>query len=211
MQFWIAGTDTNVGKTAISAWIASQTGFDYWKPVQTGSLEGTDSDFIRKISGVRTHPEAYCYQDPISPHEASKRENRPIHLESISIPTGDHLIIEGVGGVMVPLNQKQFLIDLMESWMIPVIVVARSTLGTINHTCLTIEVLKSRKIPILGVILNGPQDKNRFYQESIEHYTHIPVLSHFLWQDQIIFETYIQTLAFPEPLKRILQPFHSLS
>jgi dethiobiotin synthase len=177
MKIFITGTDTDVGKTIISAWLCVHLNACYWKPVQSG-LE-RDSDFVRRILNgdeARIIPESYRFDAPVSPHLASKMEDRNIEMSELSLPeiNCDSLIVEGAGGILVPLNDESTVIDLLRQLKLPVIIVARSSLGTINHTCLTIEALKNRKLSVLGVIMNGPRNDNN--SKAIEKYGGVPVL-----------------------------------
>lgn len=180
-RIFVTGTDTNVGKTFVSAVLLKLTGGSYWKPIQSGSIEGTDREFVQRVtvmSDEHFEKEVYCLREPLSPHAAAALENVTINLESIKIPQSTKqapLIIEGAGGVLVPINDTALMIDLMAQFNAPTIVVARSTLGTINHTLLTLQALHSRQIPVLGVVMNGPpNDGNR---KAIEHYGQVPVLA----------------------------------
>lgn len=179
MKYFVTGTDTNVGKTVVSAWLVHQLGADYWKPIQSGTLEGGDRDVIQDLTGLsgdRIHREVYAFKEPLSPHAAAALENIQIDLDKITMLQTDRpLIVEGAGGVLVPLNSSQTMMDLMEKLAIPVIVVARSGLGTINHTCLTLEALRHRQIPIAGVILNGPLNEGN--RQAIENYGRVPILA----------------------------------
>jgi len=178
MNVFITGTDTNIGKTFISAWLCLHTGYDYFKPIQTGSIEGTDSAFVKNLANVKIHPENYLYKAPVSPHLAAQIENDNIDINRIQLPstlTGKGLIVEGAGGLLVPLNRQMLMIDLIQHFSVPVILVARSTLGTINHTLLSIEALRRRQIPLLGIIVNG--EYNRPNCEAIEYYGNTTVLA----------------------------------
>jgi dethiobiotin synthetase len=177
MTLFITGTDTNIGKTIISAWICLHTRMPYWKPIQTGISDSRDTDVVQAIARVETYPETYALWEPLSPHAAAIQENMTIDPSKIIKPTENSLVIEGAGGVLVPLAPDVFLIDLIQQWTVPVLIVARSSLGTINHTCLTIEALRNRNIPILGVILNGIA--NPINRQAIETYGNCPVLAEF--------------------------------
>ncbi len=179
MQIFVTGTDTNIGKTIISSWLCLKAGYQYFKPIQTGSIEGTDSDFVRLIAKIKTHQESYIYQAPLSPHLAAKQENQEINIENIKLPAVDNLIIEGAGGVLVPINHEFLMIDLIEKFKLPVIIVSPSKLGTINHTLLTIKALNLRKIEILGVIMNNVADNDNGNIEAIEFYGQVKILSSF--------------------------------
>ena len=177
--FWVTGTDTDVGKTLVSAILTYMLRADYWKPVQCGIIEGTDLDFIRRLTGLEEkhfHSETHLFAAPLSPHLAAEMEGKRIELADFQIPVTNnkHLIIEGAGGLLVPLNEDALLIDLMDQTKLPVVIVARSGLGTINHTLLSIQALRTKGIEILGVILNGP--KNQKNKEAIEHYGQVKVI-----------------------------------
>lgn len=170
---FITGTDTDVGKTIVSAWLCAHFNLPYWKPIQTG-LE-RDTDTISALSSVKTYPEAYHFTLPASPHLSARKENTEISLGNIIRPTDEPLLIEGAGGVAVPINYNQTMLHVMARLDLPVIIVGRSSLGTINHTCLTIQALRQQGIHVLGVILSG--DKAPHNEEAIEHYGQVPVLA----------------------------------
>ncbi|MBI5163153.1 MAG: dethiobiotin synthase [Magnetospirillum sp.] len=174
---FVTGTDTGVGKTLVSAWLVRAWGAAYWKPVQTGAAEGTDFDAVAKLApGTVIHPSAYVLQAPVSPYEAAKRERVRIDLSALVPPkTEGPLVVEGAGGVMVPLNEAALMLDLMERLQLPTIVVARTSLGTINHTLMTLEMLRRRRVPLLGVVLNG--QKNPGNRQAIEHFGAAPILA----------------------------------
>lgn len=177
-SFFVTGTDTNIGKTFVSAILAHALGYSYWKPVQTG--DETDRQWLEKHAGLpseRLHPETYHLKAPLSPHAAAELEGMHIDLDRFHLPVKERLVVEGAGGVLVPLNSRELVIDLIKKLRLPVIVVARSGLGTLNHTLLTIEKLRSYDIPILGVILNGM--KNPKNAETIELFGKVPVLAQF--------------------------------
>lgn len=173
MKFWIVGTDTDVGKTTVSAWICLHAKYDYWKPIQTGDY--IDSLVIKNISDTKIYPESYRLKNPLSPHLAAKQDGVRIATSDIMIPECKNLLIEAAGGLMVPLNDKEFYIDFIKQTKLPVILVARSSLGTINHTCLSVEALRNRKIELLGVIVNG--EKNSENVRAIEKYSDTIVLA----------------------------------
>jgi dethiobiotin synthetase len=168
MKFFITGIGTDVGKTIASAIITEALEADYWKPVQAGDIDSSDSHKIRKyISNVKTtiHGNSYALNTPASPHFAAQLDNVIIDLNEIKEPvTDNHLVIEGAGGLLVPLNEKDTIADLIKPDY-KVIVVSRHYLGSINHTLLTIEVLKQRGIAVAGIIFNG--DENRPTEEII--------------------------------------------
>ena len=163
MKLFITGISTDVGKTIASAIIVEALQADYWKPIQAGDLDNSDSHKIKSyISNDKTviHENSYQLQTPASPHLAAKLDGITIDLKQIKEPkTKNHLVIEGAGGVFVPINDKDCVIDLIQNDY-KVIVVSRHYLGSINHTLLTIEALKNRKIKIAGVIFSGDENKS---------------------------------------------------
>ncbi len=175
----VTGTDTGIGKTVVAAILLAGLGGVYWKPVQSGALPETDTAWVREKTGLSAdhfHPEAYCLQTPVSPHLAAEKENREIVLETITLPEtafGRHLIIEGAGGVMVPLNRRQLMLDLIKQLEAPALVVAPSRLGMINHTLLTVERLQRAGVPVWGVVMNG--EKNPDNRAAVERYGRVPV------------------------------------
>ncbi|SKB25120.1 dethiobiotin synthase [Sphingopyxis flava] len=153
-RYVVTGTDTGVGKTIFSAALAGALGLAYWKPIQSGLDEETDSETVARLAGVRVHPEAYRLRTPASPHLAAERDGIAIDPEGLTPPAGD-LLVEGAGGALVPVTRNLLYADLFARWQIPVIVCARTALGTINHSLLTIEALKSRGVPIHGIAFIG--------------------------------------------------------
>ncbi len=161
-KLFITGISTDVGKTIASAIITEALEADYWKPIQAGDLDHSDSHFIKskvKSQKSKIFPNAYQFNTPASPHLAAELDGITIDLKNIIEPkTNNHLVIEGAGGVLVPLNSSNFVIDLIQPDY-KVIVVSRHYLGSINHTLLTIEALKNRKINIAGIIFNGNENR----------------------------------------------------
>lgn len=153
-RFVVTGTDTGIGKTIFSAALAGATGTRYWKPVQAGLEEETDSEVVARLAGVPILPEAYRLNTPASPHIAAEIDDITIDLAGLAPPPGD-LIVEGAGGALVPVTRTTLFADLFARWQIPVIVCARTMLGTINHSLLTIEALRARGVPIHGVAFLG--------------------------------------------------------
>lgn len=154
---FVTGTGTGVGKTLVSAVLAKAWGADYWKPLQTGlAEEAGDSPTVAALAGVRVHPPAYALQAPLSPDAAARREGVTIDFAGLALPeTSRGLVVEGAGGALVPLDDAWDMTDLMVRLGLPTVVVSHSGLGAINHTLLTLEALKARSIPILGVVLSG--------------------------------------------------------
>jgi len=164
MRLVIAGTDTDVGKTVVSALVVQGLGARYWKPVQSGLAEGSDSQRVRELLGLpaeRILPEAYRLQAPVSPHWAAEQDGVAIDPDALALPDVDGpLVVECAGGLLVPLRRDSgpgaLQIDQIARWALPVVLVARSGLGTLNHTLLSLEALSHRRIPVLGLVLNGP-------------------------------------------------------
>jgi dethiobiotin synthetase len=176
MKIFITGTDTNVGKTTVSSWLCLHTKYDYFKPIQTGSVEGTDSQRVAALSEAKIYQEKYVYPYPASPYEAARLENEVIDISTIQLPASNNLIIEGAGGVLVPINQSELMVDLIKHLAAPVILVAESRLGMINHTLLSLEALRLRSIKILGVIING--EFNESNVQAVSFYGKVKVLAH---------------------------------
>ncbi|GHU12204.1 ATP-dependent dethiobiotin synthetase BioD [Alphaproteobacteria bacterium] len=210
MQFWIVGTDTDVGKTTVSAWICLHTTCSYWKPVQTGCFvdESTgvsinsDSSYVKNLTNTKIHPESYVFRDPLSPHMAAARENTELDPSKIIIPQEKNLLIEAAGGLYVPLTDDMFYIDFIESTKLPVILVARSGLGTINHTCLSVEALRGRNIPLFGVIVNGETNPDNI--RAIEKFANVRILAGLHKLEKIETET-LRSATFPLTLKCMLE------
>ena len=171
--FFITGTGTGVGKTLVSLGLCLYFKASYWKPIQTGCP--TDTDFIKQfLPSNQIYPSTYALKEPLSPNQAGEREHVTINLNKISVPQDSFLIVEGIGGIYVPLNGKETVMDLMKLVNLPLIVVAHSGLGTLNHSLLTLSTLKERSFKIVGVILSGP--KNYANKRDIEKWANIPVL-----------------------------------
>jgi dethiobiotin synthetase len=162
MKLFITGISTDVGKTIASAIITEALEADYWKPVQAGDLDHSDSHKIQNyISNNKSviHENSYNLNTPASPHFAAEIDGITIDLKNIIEPkTKNHLVVEGAGGVLVPLNTNDFVIDLVQPDY-KIIIVSRHYLGSINHTLLTIEAIKNRGLTIAGIIFNGNENK----------------------------------------------------
>ncbi|TAK90987.1 MAG: dethiobiotin synthase [Burkholderiaceae bacterium] len=201
MNIFVTGTDTDVGKTLVCSWLCLHTQADYWKPIQCGTTPATDSDTVAQLSGVKTWPETYRLQLAASPHLAAAQEDVTISTADCRLPTADRLIIEGAGGVLVPLNERETVLDLIAHLEAPVLLVARSTLGTINHTCLSLHALRARNIPILGVIMCGPQHADN--KAAIEHYGQTKVLAEFHLLNEVT-RAALQSIPLPKTLRQLL-------
>lgn len=161
MRFVVTGTDTGIGKTVFSAALAQALGGYYWKPVQSGLDEETDSEAVHRLGRLppnRVLPEAYRLRTPASPHLAARLDHVEIETGRLMPPVTDGpLVIEGAGGLLVPLTETEVFADVFSRWQIPVILCARTALGTINHTLLSLESLRSRSIPVFGVAFIGDE------------------------------------------------------
>lgn len=184
-RFFISGTDTGVGKTVASALLCAALDAMYWKPIQTGWRHGTDRETVTELAelaGYRTIREAYCLGPAVSPHLAAHMSRVKIELRKVSIPKilpTENLIVEGAGGVLVPINKKLLMVDVMKHLKLPVLLVARTSLGTINHTLLSLGALRSRRVPVRGVILVGrPHRENH---QAIERYGNVEVVGSIPW------------------------------
>ena len=163
MRLFVTGIGTEVGKTIIAAILTEALEADYWKPIQAGDLHHSDTDRVKAlVTNNRSifYKEAFCLQQPMSPHAAAEKDGINVHLSNIRAPkTNNHLIIEGAGGLMVPLNYEDCIIDLILQLNCEVVLVSRNYLGSINHTLLSIEALQKRGILIKGIIFNGAANK----------------------------------------------------
>ncbi|HLA53690.1 MAG TPA: dethiobiotin synthase [Flavitalea sp.] len=177
---FVTGTSTGIGKTLISAVLTEALGADYWKPVQAGNLDNTDSHLVRKLvtSSAHVHPETYRLLKASSPHIAAREEGVRVSLERIveSVPDthGRPLVIEGAGGLLVPLNQDEFVADLIIRLKIPVVLVSRNVLGSINHSMLTALACREKNIPVMGWIFN---DDYLDYEDEIVSWSGYPKLA----------------------------------
>ena len=158
----VTATDTDVGKTVVSAMLTLALDAIYWKPIQAGLADGTDREHIATLTALpedRFRSERYVLREPLSPHRAAELDGVEIDLRQLElpadVPSGRWLIIEGAGGVLVPINPRMLQIDLFACWHAPAVLCARTSLGTINHTLLSLEALKQRDIAVLGVIFVG--------------------------------------------------------
>lgn len=178
-KYFISGIGTNVGKTLISAIVTEALQADYWKPVQCGITDGADKDKVKNLisnSHSVLHNEVYLLSEPASPHIAAAKENCKISKSNIQLPnTNNKLIIEGAGGLLVPLNDNEYVIDLAKQFDATVILVANSYLGCINHTLLSVDYLTNHNYKIQGLILNGNFEPG--VRSAIVNYKNIPILA----------------------------------
>lgn len=185
--FFVAGTDTDVGKTLVSAWLVTHLGASYWKPIQAGMEPKTDSATVQALAELpieRVWPEVYLLPEPLAPHEAARRAGIALDMAELRMPEHEGLVVvEGAGGLMVPITDKAYMIDLATDLDLPIILVARSTLGTINHTLLSIEAIRRRGLPLAGVVMSGPETPHN--RAAIERYGQIEIIAEIPWLETI--------------------------
>ncbi|MEJ0062741.1 MAG: dethiobiotin synthase [Alphaproteobacteria bacterium] len=174
----ITGTDTDIGKTVFAAMLMLAFDAIYWKPLQSGTENGGDRQAVQRLTGLpasRFHPERYIFMQPLSPHRAAEIDGVEIDADSIVVPEAHSpLLIEGAGGLMVPVTRQHLQIDLFKRWDLPVILCSRTALGTINHTLLSIEALRKRDIPVHGIAFIGPDNPDNI--RTIAEYSGVSIL-----------------------------------
>jgi len=180
-KFIICGTDTDIGKTLISSFFVRGLNSFYWKPIQSGIESQTDSQTVRKLAKVskdKIIKEAYVFTKPLSPHWAAEIDQKTISFDMLRLPkVNGPMIVETAGGLMVPLTRNFLQIDQIKQWNLPVILVCKSSLGTLNHTLLSIEALKRRNIEILGLVVNG--EKHLDNPKTLVEFSGIPLITEF--------------------------------
>jgi len=210
----VCGTDTDVGKTVVSAWLVQGLQASYWKPVQSGLEGGGDRERVRQLLSLppeRMLPEAYAFREPVSPHWAAELDDTPLDPAQLAIP--DHqgsLVVETAGGLMVPLTRNWLQIDQLVEWQLPIVLVARSGLGTLNHTLLSLEAMRRRNLTVLGLILNGPLHADN--PGTLKQFGDVPVLAQLppqaslsatvlerLWHEKDLTTTFRQVLKRSSP------------
>lgn len=159
---FVTAIDTGIGKTVVSAILVERLKADYWKPIQSGDLDNSDTQTVKRLvtnPATVFHPEAYRLTQPFSPHKSAELDGISIDLNSLKVPeTSNQLVIEGAGGLMVPLNDKHFIIDLIQKFEAEVVLVIRHYLGSINHTLLSLSILQQRGIPVSSIVILGEND-----------------------------------------------------
>lgn len=174
-QFIVAGIGTEIGKTVTSAILTASLKANYWKPVQSGDIATGDAYWIRNwVPSATIHPSTYALTQPISPHTAAEIDGVSIQLKDFKIPTDQTLIVELAGGIMVPLNDHDTNLDLIKHFNLPVILVSKNYLGSINHTILSYEILKQHGIPMAGIVFNGPENPSG--EKFILNHTGLPLI-----------------------------------
>ena len=210
----VAGIGTEIGKTVVSAVLVEALQADYWKPIQSGGLDDSDTDAVKRL--IRNpvsafHPEAYRLTQPLSPHAAAEIDNITIEMNRVKAPKTDNaLVIELAGGLMVPLNNHQLNIDLVEELGLPVVLVSQNYLGSINHTLLSVEACRTRNIPLLGILFNGPSVKTT--ETFILNYTGLPCVGR-IGQEQRITPEVIRRYAdlLLPGLNQVIEPLQQKS
>ena len=180
-KFIVCGTDTDIGKTLISSFFVRGLSSSYWKPIQSGIESQTDSETVEKLAKVSKEKiikEAYIFTKPLSPHWAAEIDQKTINFDKLRLPkVQGSLIVETAGGLMVPITRNFLQIDQIKRWELPVILVCKSSLGTLNHTLLSIEALKRRNIKILGLVVNG--EKHLDNPKTLVDFSGIPLITEF--------------------------------
>ena len=180
-KFIICGTDTDIGKTLISSFFVKGLNSFYWKPIQSGIELQTDSQTVEKLAQVSKEKiikEAYVFTKPLSPHWAAEIDQKIINFDKLRLPkVQDSLIVETAGGLMVPITRNFLQIDQIKQWNLPVILVCKSSLGTLNHTLLSIEALQRRNIEIFGLVVNG--EKHLDNPKTLVDFSGIPLIAEF--------------------------------
>ena len=176
-RFIIAGTDTDIGKTVFAAALTLALGGNYWKPVQSG-IEYVDTKVVQDITGLPEEhffPERYVLTEPLSPHRAAEIDGVELDVKAITIPDSERpLVIEGAGGLMVPLTRKALQINMFKRWGLPIILCARTGLGTLNHTLLSLEAMRSREMNVHGIAFIGEENEDNM--RTIAEISGAPVL-----------------------------------
>ncbi len=211
-NFIVVGIHTGIGKTVCSAVMTEALGYDYWKPIQAGDLDASDSIFIKNhtsnplptISGQvrKIHPEAYRLTQPMSPHAAAKIDKTEITLDALQLPTTENgLIVETAGGIMSPLSDSLVVLDLVKHLGLPVVLVTQDYLGSINHTLLSINILRGANVPILGLVFSG--EKVATTREFIKQYSGLETLLEIPFFEKLDREALMDFVTdMPEDLKR---------
>lgn len=185
--FIVSGTDTGVGKTAVSALLSLNLNAHYWKPIQSGVADGADTQSVKTMTGLpdaRFLPEACILQAPLSPHRAAELEGRVIDADALTPPPCDGtLIVEGAGGLLAPVTREILQIELFRRWGAPVILCARTALGTINHTLLSVEALRARDMRLHGVVFVG--DDNPDTIRTVADFSGARVLGRLPWLERL--------------------------
>ncbi|WP_428392622.1 dethiobiotin synthase [Lichenicoccus sp.] len=205
---FVTGTDTNVGKTLVAACLVRAWQAVYWKPLQTGLAEQAgDSETVMRLAGIgaeRVVPPHTALQAPLSPYAAAALENAVIDLACLRLPSVNArpLVVEGAGGLLVPVNETAMMIDLIGQLGLPVVLVARGTLGTINHTLLSLEALRNRGLAVAGVVISGPVLTGN--RETIVHHGDVRILAELPWAERLDAASVMRLARLIPPLADII-------
>lgn len=194
-QLFVTAIGTDCGKTLVSAILTQALQADYWKPIQAGLPRDTETvqSLVSNASSV-FYTERHLLLNPMSPHAAAAKENIHIHLNDFELPTKDKpLVVEGAGGILVPINDEHFVIDIATRLSLPIVLVANLYLGSINHTLLSIQELKRRNLPCIGIIFNG--QANESSQTIIQKHSPFPILFHVPLLP-VVNKTVVEKIAF---------------
>ena len=206
----LTGIHTDIGKTVCAAVLARALQCDYWKPIQAGSLDHTDSDTVRQLSDTtHIHPETYRLQLAASPHTAARAEQVTIALTDLNAPAMQQpLLIETAGGVCSPINDQHVVADLLAHYHWPTVLVTQHYLGSISHTISAIDALKARGIRILGLIVNG--DAHAESEQFITQYSQLPILAHIAHMDELSAQNIAQQAERIAPQLGVLKQYWTL-
>lgn len=206
----LTGIHTDIGKTVCAAVLVRALQCDYWKPIQAGSLDHTDSDTIRQLSRTTyIHPEAYRLQRAASPHIAARAEQVTIELTDLNAPATERpLLIETAGGVCSPINDQYVVADLLADYHWPTVLVMQHYLGSISHTISAIDALKARGIRILGLIINGEADTES--EQFITQYSRLPILTHIEHMNELSTQNVAQQALRITPQLTVLKEHWTL-
>lgn len=184
----ITGTGTDIGKTIFAAGLAAAINGTYFKPIQAGTDPTTDRDIVAELTGQDTPHEVYKFSLPASPHLAAEHDGIELDPSNVTLPTSDRpLIVEGAGGLLVPITRNLLQIDLFASWQLPLILCARTSLGTINHTLLSIEAIRARNLPLAGIAFIGDEHPDNI--RTISEFAKVPCLGRLPMLDPLNRET----------------------
>ncbi|MGQ4274934.1 dethiobiotin synthase [Terrihabitans sp. B22-R8] len=202
----VTGTDTGIGKTVFAAALAGAMGASYWKPVQAGLQEETDSEIVARLSGCRVLSEAWRLSTPVSPHLAAELDDVQIDPAALELPAVDGpLVIEGAGGLMVPLTRGIVFADVFTRWKLPAVLCARTALGTINHTLLSLEALRARSIPVHGIAFIG--DPMEDSERTIQELSGVRRLGRLPWLNVLNRDTLARAFADNFDIRTFQEPF----
>ena len=185
MKLFVTAVDTNVGKTVVSGILANALRFDYWKPIQSGDLKNSDTKKVRRMMDkeLKCFPEGIRLKSPLSPHESARIDKKKIELEKFNCPKEENLIIEGAGGLMVPMNDDgDCIVDLIKHIDAKVVLVSKNYLGSINHTLMSCQILASYGLENIGIIIIG--EPNPASEEIITKVSGVPIIGHIDWTNR---------------------------